>query len=89
MNIRQQAGQDEDHGNGCCQGADRSHSALQRITLDTPLLRWLRLRASSWYLCDTGRQYERARQLRLRHGVDQGDGAAQFPKDTLAALAAL
>lgn len=89
MDVRQQAGQDEDDGNDCGQGADRSHRALQRITQDTPLLRWLWLWASSCYLCDTGRQSEGARQLRLRHGVEQSDGAAQFPKNILAALAAL
>ena len=81
-----QAGQDKDHGNDCRQGADCSHRALQPIGQDTPLLR---LWASSWYLWGTGRKSERARQLRLRHGVEKGNSAAQFSENTLAALAAL
>ena len=81
-----QAGQDKDHGNDCRQGADRSHRALQPIGQDTPLLR---LWARCWYPWGTCRQSERARKLRLRHGVEQGHGAAQFPENTLAELAAL
>jgi hypothetical protein len=88
---RQQAGQDKEDGNHCRQRADRSHGALQHVAWGAPLLcrqgQWLRARDRC--LRDSGGQRERARQGWLWHGAQQGDSAAQFGKNMLAALAAL